>query len=232
MPSRVPHTRRAATPHLSATPSSRLSPPGRGPRSARSSARRLRATQPPVTLPRQRCLARRNGTAQILRHCRGDTQHMVRLGLGRALPALSSASIPHRSSSADTRPASILSGVTSAAVRPGVSTASRKARAIAWASAAGSGSSAARMPVSRRSAGLRPFHLSLKSAAVIALATARPRTAGAAEPPDERHSCTSSRLTPGDRAAFSNDIGMAPSPRIRSPAPSSSGPSASLPRPA
>ena len=46
-------------------------------------------------------------------------------------PALSSASIPQRASSADTRAASMRSGVTSAAVCPGVSTASRSASAIA-----------------------------------------------------------------------------------------------------
>ena len=37
------------------------------------------------------------------------------------------------------------------------------------------------MPVSRRSAGSSAFHLSLKSAAVMALATARPRIARAAD---------------------------------------------------
>ena len=57
---------------------------------------------------------------------------------------------------------------------------------MALPSTAGSGSSAARMPVSRRSAGLRLFHLSLKSAAVMALATARPRIARAADRPRRR----------------------------------------------
>ena len=57
-------------------------------------------------------------------------------------PALSSASIPQRASKADTRAASCRSGVTSAAVLPGVSSASRSASAIACASAAASGSSA------------------------------------------------------------------------------------------
>ena len=51
-------------------------------------------------------------------------------------------------------------------------------------------------PSRRRSAGSRPLHLSLKSAAVIALATALPRTAGDADLPDTGQGSISSRPTP------------------------------------
>ena len=98
-------------------------------------------------------------------------------------PALSSASMPQRPSKAETRAASIRSGVTKAAVWPGVSSASRRAKAMAVASAAGSAISTARTPVRRLSAGGSRLHLSLKSAAVMAWATARPRTAGDAARP-------------------------------------------------
>ena len=79
------------------------------------------------------------------------------------------------------------------------------------------------MPVSRRSAGLRPFHLSLKSAAVIALATARPRIARAADRPAQRHSRTSPRaIAHPIEQQLQMELRMAFLAR-----PSSSGPSAS-----
>ena len=139
------------------------------------------------------------------------------------LPALSSASIPQRASRAETRPASWRSGVTSAAVLPGISSASRSARAIACASAAESGSSARRIPLSRRSAGRKRLPFVGEVGAAMALATARPRAGDEAPPPDQRHCCTSPRATPSRSSrSFRWNCGWLASPR-----PSSSGPSAS-----
>ncbi len=179
-----------------------LSPPaGRGPRSARSSRRTLssHARRASPSPPTSGCLSRASsGTGARSSDCTDAIARSRVPGANsdKGCPALSSASMSQRRSRADTLRASMRSGVTSAAVLPGDSSASRIASAIAWASAAWSGNSTARIPVSLRSAGRRLFHLSLKSAAVIACAIARERTAGEAALPDDGQSCTSSRATP------------------------------------
>ena len=133
------------------------------------------------------------------------------------LPALSSASMPQRRSSADTRPASWRSGVTSAAVLPGVSSASRSASAIACASAAASGSSARRIPPSRRSA--RPQRLPFVRIIAAPPSHWRPRaTAPAARPrgPTSASAALRRGRHRSGRAAASDGIADASLRRARS----------------
>ena len=142
---------------------------GRGPRSARSSARTA-SSQPSRRRPRRRpadaSASASNGTGASSSAAAAAIASSNVPG-GRLATAAARRCrrprCPSGASSADTRRASIRSGVTRAAVRSGVSSASRSASAIACASAAASANSAARTPVSRRSAGLRLLHLSLKS---------------------------------------------------------------------
>ncbi len=112
----------------------------------------------------------------------------------RGRPAESSADIPQRARCADTRVASWRSGVTSAAVRPCVSTASRRAMAIACASSPGVATSRASTPVSDRSAVLRSRQRLVRRGGSMALEMLRLRTARASCSLPQRHSATSSRV--------------------------------------
>ena len=173
---------------------------GRGPRKARSSARALvsQAARSPPSPPTSGCLTNASIATGAMASAVAVAMASNKVPAGAwlsGLPALSSAAMPQRPSNADTRAASTRSGVTKAAVWPEVSSAWRSAIAMAMASLAGSASSTARIPVRRRSGGGRRLHLSLKSAAVMALAMARPRTAGEAARPPPRHRPTSPRAT-------------------------------------
>ena len=130
---------------------------GRGPRSFKSTARTAssQASRSSPSPPTSGCLATASSgdRRKLLGRCGGKTEQKRSW---RGFPTMAARRcrrlrLPKPRASAETRAASCRSGVTSAAVLPGVSTASRSARAIAWASPAACGSSARRTPVRRRS---------------------------------------------------------------------------------
>jgi hypothetical protein len=131
-------------------------------RAARHRARRTPSSQAPRLSPCRTsgCLSSASSGTGAKRSAAASAtaSNSVPAGVSDSgVPAESSATMLQRAKCAATRRASGRSGVTKAAVRPGVSIAWRSASAIVCASSAGLESSIARMPDSRPLPGLEPL---------------------------------------------------------------------------
>ena len=116
---------------------------GRGPRRHQRSSARARARNVAPSCPRvaKGCFSSASSGTGAKRACAASAsrhRNAPAVACARGRPAESSIVTPQRAISAATRRARLRSGVTSAAVRCGVSSASRNASAIASASCAGS----------------------------------------------------------------------------------------------